>query len=151
MVFFYVKTDGSCSYFLFQEKSFVRNCSLPFYFINPYRHTYVTDNDGGWRNGVFLIGADSKTDSFSLVNSVLKYKLNPCFAHAIDPRFAKEGKLLPGAILPVLQYHANCNTRLYPGRVLTIEQDFVGDVVCHDDRNEVVLVIGTTAAGGSQI
>ncbi len=124
---------------------------MPFYFINPYRHTYVTDNDGGWRNGVFLIGADSKTDSFSLVNSVLKYKLNPCFAHAIDPRFAKEGKLLPGAILPVLQYHANCNTRLYPGRVLTIEQDFVGDVVCHDDRNEVVLVIGTTAAGGSQI
>lgn len=45
------------------------NDSLPFYFINPYRHMYVTDNDGGWKNGVFLIGSKSKTDSYTSLNS----------------------------------------------------------------------------------
>ena len=120
------------------------NDSLPFYFINPYRHMYVTDNDGGWKNGVFLIGSKSKTDSYTSLNSEVAFKLNPCFAHAIAPHYAREGKLLPGAILPVLQYHANLNERLYPGRVLTVEQDYAGDIEFHDDRNEVVLVVGTT-------
>ena len=120
------------------------NDSLPFYFINPYRHMYVTDNDGGWKNGVFLIGSKSKTDSYTSLNSEVAFKLNPCFAHAIAPHYAREGKLLPGAILPVLQYHANLNERLYPGRVLTVEQDYAGDIEFHDDQNEVVLVVGTT-------
>ena len=71
----------------------------------------------------FLIGSKSKTDSYTSLNSEVAFKLNPCFAHAIAPHYAREGKLLPGAILPVLQYHANLNERLYPGRVLTVEQD----------------------------
>lgn len=91
-----------------------------------------------------MIGARSWSNTYSSTLSVREYKLNPCFAHAIDPRYAKDGKLLPGAILPVLQYHANCNERLYPGRVLTIDQDYAGDIEFHDDQNEVVLVVGTT-------
>lgn len=119
------------------------NDSLPFYFVNQYQDATIrTDRDE--QKLLFVFGRTEFYGSYIYSSDAARYRLTTSFAHAIDPRFAKDGKLLPGAILPVLQYHANCNTRLYPGRVLTIEQDFAGDVVCHDDRNEVVLVIGTT-------
>ena len=136
------------------------NDSLPFYFINQYRYTNVTDGatsyssymndifnrytnvtDGATSSSSYSIWLSAKTMRSTL--SGCKYQLSPCFAHAIDLRYAKDGRLLPGAILPVLQYHANCNERLYPGRVLTIDQDYAGDIECHDDQNEVVLIIGT--------
>lgn len=119
------------------------NDSLPFYFVNQYQDATIR-SDRDEQKLLFVFGRTEFYGSYIYSSDAARYRLTTSFAHAIDPRFAKEGKLLPGAILPVLQYHANCNTRLYPGRVLTIEQDFVGDVVCHDDRNEVVLVIGTT-------
>lgn len=119
------------------------NDSLPFYFVNQYQDAAIR-SDRDEQKLLFVFGRTEFYGSYIYSSDAARYRLTTSFAHAIDPRFAKEGKLLPGAILPVLQYHANCNTRLYPGRVLTIEQDFVGDVVCHDDRNEVVLVIGTT-------
>lgn len=119
------------------------NDSLPFYFVNQYQDTTIR-SDRDEQKLLFVFGRTEFYGSYIYSSDAARYRLTTSFAHAIDPRFAKEGKLLPGAILPVLQYHANCNTRLYPGRVLTIEQDFLGDVVCHDDRNEVVLVIGTT-------
>ncbi len=119
------------------------NDSLPFYFVNQYQDATIR-SDRDEQKLLFVFGRTEFYGSYIYSSDAARYRLTTSFAHAIDPRFAKEGKLLPGAILPVLQYHANCNTRLYPGRVLTIEQDFLGDVVCHDDRNEVVLVIGTT-------
>lgn len=119
------------------------NDSLPFYFVNQYQDATIR-SDRDEQKLLFVFGRTEFYGSYIHSSDAARYRLTTSFAHAIDPRFAKEGKLLPGAILPVLQYHANCNTRLYPGRVLTIEQDFLGDVVCHDDRNEVVLVIGTT-------
>lgn len=123
------------------------NDSLPFYFISPYRYVMITDNatsSSSYENGIFMMGARSLSSNYRDALSGNKYQLSPCFAHAIDPRYARDGKLLPGAILPVLQYHANLNGRLYPGRVLTIDQDYVGDIEFHDDKNEVVLIIGTT-------
>ena len=119
------------------------NDSLPFYFVNQYQDATIR-SDRDEQKLLFVFGRTEFYGSYIYSSDAARYRLTTSFAHAIDPRYAKDGKLLPGAILPVLQYHANCNTRLYPGRVLTIEQDFVGDVVCHDDRNEVVLVIGTT-------
>ncbi len=105
------------------------NDSLPFYFIDPYRECV---RDLGDR----YLGPQ--------VDIFLNHPLwAPTFVHAIDARFAKGGKLLPGAILPVLQHHANFNARLYPGRVFTITQDIDSDITCHDDQNEVVLVVGT--------
>lgn len=104
------------------------NDSLSFYFINPYK-TIKSDIGFG---SVVIVPDDSNSNEWY-----------PCFAHAIDARYIDGGKLLPGAILPLLLYHAICNDRLYPGRVMTIDQDFDGDVEFHDDQNEVVLVIGT--------
>ena len=113
------------------------NDSLPFYFINQYKNAELLA--GNYNTENFLANIEVCLDFGS---DDICY-LTTCFAHAIDPRYAKDGKLLPGAILPVLQYHANCNERLYPGRVLTIDQDYAGDIECHDDQNEVVLIIGT--------
>lgn len=119
------------------------NDSLPFYFVNQYQDATIrTDRDE--QKLLFVFGRTEFYGSYIYSSDAARYRLTTSFAHAIDPRYAKDGKLLPGAILPVLQYHANCNTRLYPGRVLTIEQDYDGDVEFHDDQNEVVLVIGTT-------
>lgn len=119
------------------------NDSLPFYFVNQYQDATIrTDRDE--QKLLFVFGRTEFYGSYIYSSDAARYRLTTSFAHAIDPRYAKDGKLLPGAILPVLQYHANCNTRLYPGRVLTIEQDYDGDVEFHDDQNEVVLVVGTT-------
>lgn len=124
------------------------NDSLPFYFINQYEDTLVRFRDDFLSSNkklLFLFGFSIDDDyDYDYDCDFYNYRLTSCFAHAIDRRYAKNGKLLPGAILPVLHYHANCNERLYPGRVLTIDHDYDGDIECLDDQNEVVLVIGTT-------
>ena len=123
----------------------ITNDSLPFYFINQYQNNLVHWHHFQNRM-LFFSGAYSANDDYCYLGDVYDddlFHFSTDFAHAIDPRCARNGKLLPSAILPVLQYHANCNARLYPGRVLTIDQDFNGDIEYHDDQNEIVLVIGT--------
>lgn len=120
------------------------NDSLPFYFINQYEDTLLRESYFSYENKLMFLFGVSIDDYYDYDCDCFNYRLTSCFAHAIDHRYAKNGKLLPGAILPVLHYHANCNNRLYPGRVLTVDHDYDGDIECYGDQNEVVLVIGTT-------
>ena len=82
------------------------NDSLPFYFVNQYQDATIR-SDRDEQKLLFVFGRTEFYGSYIYSSDAARYRLTTSFAHAIDPRFAKEGKLLPGAILPVLQYHAN--------------------------------------------
>ena len=141
--------SSNASYWQINTLSIDRNSDLYHRIVNDSLLFYFIDRNTDFEIGRFISGAIVPLVNYSYYSNFYKgedfenvvYYVD--LVHAIDPRYAKDGKLLPGSILPVLHYHSFLNERLYPGRVLTIDHDFDGDIEFHDDQNEVVLVIGT--------